>query len=312
MNNAIEKQLKIKYNKKREQALAQAKANFSVAMKNKDFAQTFQNIRNLDLDIVKCTNENEKLNLKNKLKQLKQTLRNLTKKYGFEVEDFKPHFNCPKCQDTGFCNGIMCDCFKNQLISETLSQSGIKIDAKHTFDEYNENIASTEEQKQQMRKMKELFITYANKYPNVKNKNILLCGNTGVGKTFLLECLSNKLVNKNISVNFLSAFQMNSLFLNYHTTFDESKQQYLDCMLSPEVLIIDDLGTEPINKNVTIEYLYTIISERMNQEKATLISTNLFPNDILNRYGERIFSRLSFKTKSLIILLRGSDLRLKK
>ena len=312
MNNAIEKQLKIKYNKKREQALAQAKANFSVAMKNKDFAQTFQTIRNLDLDIVKCTNENEKLNLKNKLKQLKQTLRNLTKKYGFEVEDFKPHFNCPKCQDTGFCNGIMCDCFKNQLISETLSQSGIKIDAKHTFDEYNENIASTEEQKQQMRKMKELFITYANKYPNVKNKNILLCGNTGVGKTFLLECLSNKLVNKNISVNFLSAFQMNSLFLNYHTTFDESKQQYLDCMLSPEVLIIDDLGTEPINKNVTIEYLYTIISERMNQEKATLISTNLFPNDILNRYGERIFSRLSFKTKSLIILLRGSDLRLKK
>ena len=302
MNNAIEKQLKIKYNKKREQALAQAKANFSVAMKNKDFAQTFQTIRNLDLDIVKCTNENEKLNLKNKLKQLKQTLRNLTKKYGFEVEDFKPHFNCPKCQDTGFCNGIMCDCFKNQLISETLSQSGIKIDAKHTFDEYNENIASTEEQKQQMRKMKELFITYANKYPNVKNKNILLCGNTGVGKTFLLECLSNKLVNKNISVNFLSAFQMNSLFLNYHTTFDESKQQYLDCMLSPEVLIIDDLGTEPINKNVTIEYLYTIISERMNQEKATLISTNLFPNDILNRYGERIFSRLSFKTKSLIIL----------
>ena len=53
MNNAIEKQLKIKYNKKREQALAQAKANFSVAMKNKDFAQTFQTIRNLDLDISK-------------------------------------------------------------------------------------------------------------------------------------------------------------------------------------------------------------------------------------------------------------------
>lgn len=69
----------------------------------------------------------------------------------------------------------------------------------------------------------------------------------------------------------------------------EEKLQYLEPLIDCDLLIIDDLGTEPLYRNVSGEYLYTIINERKITKKHTLISTNLSLDDILNRYGERIF-----------------------
>ena len=83
----------------------------------------------------------------------------------------------------------------------------------------------------------------------------------------------------------------------------------LDSLLDPDLLIIDDLGTEPVLRNVTKEYLLAVIQERMLKHKATLISTNLSPEQIFDRYGERLFSRITHKGKSLLINIEGNDLR---
>ena len=76
-------------------------------------------------------------------------------------------------------------------------------------------------------------------------------------------------------------------------------------------MLIDDLGTEPVLKNVTKEYLYNLINTRQINKRATLITTNLSLDNILDRYDERIFSRLGNKNLSTIIQLLSSDKRLK-
>jgi len=76
------------------------------------------------------------------------------------------------------------------------------------------------------------------------------------------------------------------------------------------VLLIDDLGTEPILKNVTKEYLYNLINIRQINNRATMISTNLSLDNILNRYDERIFSRLANKSLSTTIQLLSRDKRI--
>ena len=76
------------------------------------------------------------------------------------------------------------------------------------------------------------------------------------------------------------------------------------------MLIVDDLGTEPIFKNVTKEYLYLLLSERSRLNKLTVISTNLGPQELMNRYNERIFSRLFNKRESLNYQINGKDIRL--
>ena len=64
---------------------------------------------------------------------------------------------------------------------------------------------------------------------------------------------------------------------------------------------------EPNIKNVTIEYLIVLLSERVN--KHTIIATNLSPIEIQNKYGDRVFSRLTNKETNKLLYLDGDDLR---
>ena len=111
---------------------------------------------------------------------------------------------------------------------------------------------------------------------------------------------------------YTTAFTMSQNLLKYHTTFDTSKESILSPYLECDVLIIDDLGSEPIFKNVSEEYLYLILNQRLFEQKPVIISTNLTLSEIQDRYGERIFSRLVSKNVSKLFKIENSDLRLKK
>ena len=99
--------------------------------------------------------------------------------------------------------------------------------------------------------------------------------------------------------------------LKYHTTFDNSKLSILKPILEIDALFIDDLGTEPILNNVSINYLFLILSERERFDKPTIITTNLsaetLKKDMVNAYF------LGFLTKKSGIMLKvsGEDIRTK-
>ena len=143
-------------------------------------------------------------------------------------------------------------------------------------------------------------------------KNIIISGASGVGKSFLLECMLSELIKQKKYVLYTTAFTMSQNLLKYHTTFDTSKESILSPYLECDVLIIDDLGSEPIFKNVSEEYLYLILNQRLFEQKSVIISTNLTLSEIQDRYGERILSRLVSKNVSKLFKIENSDLRLKK
>ena len=64
-------------------------------------------------------------------------------------------------------------------------------------------------------------------------------------------------------------------------------------------------------KNVTVEYLLTVISTRLDANKPFIITTNLSTSELLDRYNERLISRLSDKTKTRFIPFNLEDLRRK-
>ena len=75
------------------------------------------------------------------------------------------------------------------------------------------------------------------------------------------------------------------------------------------VLMLDDLGSEPMMQNVTIEQLFNLINERQNRNLATVISTNLDMAKFRERYSERIASRLR-DSRCTILSLLGKDIRI--
>lgn len=236
-----------------------------------------------EFDNLDCTTlKKELINLQGKLKTKLDEL-------GFD-ENSKPNYTCQFCKDTGFANNKICKCFieiYNEIAFEELG-----INKKHlvSFDKdtksFNTNLKDTYE----------FFKNYCQNF-NVNSNSYVFLGKCGTGKTFLTQCITSEL-QENFNVLYLTSFELNNLFLKYHTCPLEEKRFFLDSLTTPDLLIIDDLGTEPIYNKVTLEYLFMLLNERKNP---FIITTNLTLKELFNRYGERIFSRLiqSEKTKVL-------------
>ena len=143
-----------------------------------------------------------------------------------------------------------------------------------------------------------------------KFSNILLYGDTGVGKTFLTHCIAKELMDQSYSVIYFSAV---SLFENFAKNAfgkkDEADNDVFDHIYNCDLLIIDDLGTE-LSNSFTVSQLFVCLNERILRRKPTVISTNLTLDDVNSIYSERIFSRIS--SNYMILRLTGDDIRIQK
>lgn len=231
----------------------------------------------------------------------KQLRAKLLEKYGCAEKDLLPDYSCKKCSDTGYVDGQPCQCLQSELRKLLVAESNVT-DRTMTF------ANSTETNKHNLAVHKKATEVCK----NCKLKNILLTGGTGTGKTYLLSACINLCAEEGKSVLFTTAYNLNSLFLECHLSDVSTKRAVLDNLTDVDVLAIDDLGTENVYKNVTAEYLFALVNERLMRNKQTFISTNLSLADIRERYDERIFSRLVDQNSTLIALLEGEDKRLKK
>lgn len=116
------------------------------------------------------------------------------------------------------------------------------------------------------------------------SKGMWLVGAMGIGKTHLMGAFTNRLVAKNISVRFLS---MNQLIKDCHEKIKYNSAD-LDSFLqniktNSEVLIFDDLGTEPITNWSLKTVIYDIFDYRMNKKLPTFVTSNLTIMDYINQ-----------------------------
>lgn len=218
----------------------------------------------------------------------------------------EPVYDCPICMDTGYVGGTerrLCSCARQR---KNRKQS----DLSHMpcFDEYDEGIFRDDEQKQRTGKLRDFLIKYAENFPDNDKPNLYINSKAGLGKTFLLGCTARMVGERGFGVNMLTAYELTNLFKGEHI----EQQPCMGKLKSVDFLVIDDLGVEPIYKNISVEYLYILLNERNRRHKPTAISTNLPMNDLLEKYGERIMSRVMDKSIGSHFGLTGSDLRLNK
>ncbi len=256
----------------------------------------------------------------NSCKELQKTIseardkkKKILAKVGLKESDLVPKYECKKCSDTGVVSGYVCSCYKKRRNEELAKAFGIEISKQKTFKNFSTKICKNENQASELEKLKNMLEKWVQDYPNVKKTKILLMGETGLGKTHLTECIANAFIEKGNSVCFVSAFEMVNCFLKYHTSFEKDKYSWIEPFIESDILIIDDLGTEPKLKNVTLEYLYLVISEREKYSRPVIVTTNYAnPQNLLEMYEERIYSRLINKQESATLVLKGNDLRVSK
>ena len=251
-----------------------------------------------------CGNEKDKKVIKAK-KEFEEALA----KHKIRMDALYPKdFICDKCHDACVVNGTICSCSIQTYVDALRKESGLGVNT-FTFNDANLDIIEDEKAKANLEKAYHQMRVFVTKYPNVKKNTFVFSGLTGTGKTCLSQAVANELINKGFSVKYVSAFKFNNDMIAVRTAPIEHQQEMLEDYLTSDLLIIDDLGTEPITRNVTLEYLYLIISTRQEKNLTTIISTNLDGDGIMTRYQERIFSRLTSKAFSLSYNFEGMDLR---
>lgn len=306
----IDRDLQKEYSRKRMFAEKIASENLLRVKKLPAYLKLDAVERALVIEISKCKTKNDSYkNLKRNLEIVREEKEKVLVMLGLTKKDLVPQYVCSKCNDTGLIDGKTCVCYQKRKNDELKKVFGLEMSSQNSFDGYSTKICKNEKHSENLQKIADILKKWAENYPKITKTSIVIAGNTGVGKTYLTTCLAGELAKKGINICFASAFELNDAFMKYHTTFDAGKNYWLSPYLGADVLFIDDLGTEPMLKNVTKNYLYLLISERERFGKPIIISTNLKLDELNARYDERISSRLCNKRNSLLLFIEGEDLR---
>lgn len=300
------------YREKRQAAIAAAEENRAAAeAKLPRLREIKEEQRSLAFELgLKLIHAADKDALRRETQQKIDALRReaemLMAERGIAPETLKPRFECALCEDTGFVGTEKrpCACFKKKLLQAEYASSGLA--EKATFAAFDESIYRDETQKKRSLKAKKILEEYAQSLSFNGAKGLMLLGEVGVGKTFLLDCVGHTVMEQGLSVKKYTAYNLVDRMLQ---EIRERQGGFAASLTEPDLLIIDDLGTEPFIPNITYEGLFGVVNERQNANKATAIATNLSPKEILDTYGERLFSRLTSPRLFTVLELRGDSLR---
>ena len=236
---------------------------------------------------------------------------------GYPADYLSPIADCPLCQDTGYVydHGIQktCDCLKKAYLA-ALARQGEELADNQTFALFDEGRFPDEPlpgtdvtQREYMRIVREKCRAYADGVPQADCRTLLLHGGSGLGKTYLLHCVGNAVRSRGIDVIYLTAYDLLMRLKNaYFSRVGETAQELFDVPL----LLIDDLGMEPMMENITVEQIYNLLNARLTRGLYTALSTNLSRIELKQRYTERVTSRLLNPRTGLALPFQGRDIRL--
>ena len=237
---------------------------------------------------------------------------------GITEEYFDSAYKCPKCKDTGMAEGEECQCFRQYLIQKAYGRSLLnELSADESFDTFNlDYYSKTEKDRhgispyENMRLIYSICFRFAEKFGS-EYKNLLIMGKTGLGKTFLCNSISRRVLDRGYTVIYISAGRLFKTLQDeqFNRMEEEEYSSFYDDILNVDLLVIDDLGTEFATSLVSSQ-IFNIINERMVNSRSTIISTNLTPDRIKEQYSDRVLSRLTDEFEFLT--LTGDDIRIKK
>ncbi len=330
MNTTILKSLLIIYENKRNKKIEEAEQRkIELYKQNPRFEEIDSALSSLSINasknLINSNNFEYLNNLRHEIENLKKEKHDLLVSLTKDENYLNPIFDCKLCNDTGYItenyNTKMCTCLKQQLYDMEYNQTNLLNVENNNFENFSSTLYSQDvdtekygaeiSPRENIEKIKKISINFINKFDDPVQNNLLFTGNTGLGKTFISECIANELVKKGKNVLYQTAPVMLDSIIDYR--FGKNDGSIYNSLLDVDLLIIDDLGTESMN-NMKFSELFNIINTRLlNQNKKitkTIISTNLNIQNLYKNYDERIVSRLIGNYD--ICRFFGDDIRLKK
>lgn len=210
----------------------------------------------------------------------------------------KSKSKCKKCNGTGFIiddKGVArsCECREKEIQKNKLKFLNMpKKYQKNRIKNLDHTLYTNKYNKNLVKKIKKLVVEYIKKI-NFQKEGLYIYSETkGSGKTHLATAIGNALVNKmNIQTKFATTLDiLDAIKETYNSESLTTKKKLLYDIQTVEVLILDDLGVERPTPH-TEEILYSIINNRISNNKKTIFTSNLKIQDL--KLDQRIINRVN-------------------
>lgn len=324
MNNDILREVFLEYERKRDKQEIERK-------KRVDYVYSkIPAIRRIDEDIEKTSLSMAKKILLNPQKyeeivgETKKAIEDLRMEKAYlltesniDLDYMELKYHCELCKDKGYLeSGEKCSCLKQELAIRAYRMSNLgSVLNRENFQTFNIEVFSNNKfpgedltPRENMMDIVGISEGFISNFDEKNGENLLFYGTTGLGKTFLCNCMAKALLDKNKIVIYQTAFTILDILerRKFGKDPNEVNDYQYNLLFDADLLIIDDLGTEVTNTFTNAE-IFNIVNTRIISGKKTIISTNLTPGEISDIYSDRVFSRIL--AKFIPLKFYGKDLR---
>lgn len=245
--------------------------------------------------------------------ELQRQRAELLTKQGHPIDYLDDKPVCERCGDTGYEKGEVCQCLREYYAREQLAElSKLLPLGSASFDDfrfdYYDDAVWPDYGIAPRANMERNFDTcrdYARQFTR-RSGSLLLSGGTGLGKTYLSACIAREVSQRGFSVVYDTAGSIFARFEDAKFRGDNDSDNDVRRCQRCDLLIVDDLGTEMTTAFVQ-SALYQLVNGRLLEGRATILNTNLAPDDIGRRYGAPVLSRLEGEYE--ILPFFGEDIR---
>ena len=243
---------------------------------------------------------------------LQEEKRRLLAQMGLPEDALEEKPACPLCGDTGRRGETVCRCLRRYYAQEQQKELSRMLDlGGQSFDTFDTDWYSdqrapgkSKSAREHMERVYDTCVEYAHNFGK-RPANLLLFGRPGLGKTHLSAAIAREVSGKGFSVVYDTAGHVFERFEAQKFGRDEAERD-VERVLNCDLLILDDLGTELTTAFVQ-SALYQILNSRLLEKRSTIVSTNLMPEAIGQRYSPQIASRIEGEYQLLPFV--GEDIR---
>ena len=142
-----------------------------------------------------------------------------------------------------------------------------------------------------------------------QHRNVLICGQTGVGKSHLAHALAHEAARQGASVLCTSAHQM-LVHINAGRA-DGTYAKRLATYLRPHLLVIDDFGLKPLPASGPVDF-YDVINERYEQ-RSIVLTSNRAPTELPALFGDPLLANATLDRlahSAVVLTITGRSFRL--
>ena len=240
------------------------------------------------------------------LDQIRQAERKELVRLSLPETYLEPIYDCPLCHDTGYVGeDIRTPCRCMLMLRQKMMRAASRVNDRETFELFRDDLFPDADERRKHVNAKKYCEQFSALSEGTAPYILILTGTAGTGKSFLGNAIAYRAIENGSDARFLTAYQLISDTLASVSAHTNAAQEWMDVPL----LVLDDLGAEPMIPNITLETVFALLNERPPRGKHTVILTNHSLPQLQDIYGERICSRFYDADHARVLQLTGTNLR---